>query len=149
MLPPRFRSLLLPWMTGQFGDGKAPGKQIGATTRNLLAHVQARTQLFALETREAYAELAGRSLFGAVGGLLLFIGYVLVLTCVTPLLAESLHTRWQFVGLGFAALHLVAGGAVLWEARRRFAAVLYECTLSELEKDRQWLARNHPAPPGN
>lgn len=136
-------------MASPFGDNSLPGKQIGATTRNLVAHLQARTQLLALETREAYGELCGRSFFGAIGSLLVLIGYLLALTCLIPLLAESLHTRWQFVGLVLAAVHLVAGGVVFWIARRRFSAVLYECTLSELEKDRQWLARNQPATPGN
>ncbi len=136
-------------MAGPFGDDGVPGKQIGVTTRNLIAHLQARTQLLALETREAYRELCGRSLFGAIGALLILIGYLLTLTCVVPLLAESLKVRWQFVGLVLAALHLIAGLVVLWIARRRFSAVLYECTLSELEKDRQWLARNQPATPRN
>jgi uncharacterized membrane protein YqjE len=136
-------------MIGPFGQDKVPGRQIGTTTRNLLTHLQARTQLLALETREAFRELSGRSLFWAVGGLLLLIGYLLVLTCLIPLLAEWMHTRWQFVGLGVASLHLIAGGIVLWVARRRFSAVLYECTLTELEKDRQWLAKNQTASPGN
>lgn len=136
-------------MTGPFGPDKIPGRQIGATTRNLLTHLQARTQLLALETREAFRELSGKSLFWAIGGLLLLIGYLLVLTCVIPLLAEWLGIRWQFVGLGCAALHLIAGGIVLWVARRRFSAVLYECTLTELEKDRQWLARNQTVSRGN
>lgn len=136
-------------MTFPFGDDRTPGTQIGSTTRNLLTHLQARTQLLALETREAFRELSGRTLFGAIGGLFILIGYLLALTCLTPLLADALHTRWQFVGLVFAALHLIAGGIVLWIAKQRYAAVLYECTLSELEKDRQWLARNQTASPGN
>jgi uncharacterized membrane protein YqjE len=136
-------------MANPFGENSPPGRQIGVTTRNLVAHLQARTQLLALETREAYGELCGRSLFGAIGGLFLLIGYLLALTCLIPLLAESLHTRWQFVGLFLATLHLIAGLIVFWIARRRFSAVLYECTLSELEKDRQWLAKNQPVTPGN
>jgi uncharacterized membrane protein YqjE len=136
-------------MTGPFGQNKAPGRQIGVTTRNLLTHLQARTQLLAVETREAFAELSGRSLFWATGGLLLLIGYLLVLVCLMSLTSHWLRTRWEFVGLSFAALHFIAGAAVLWSAKRRFSAVLYECTLSELEKDRQWLARNQDVSPRN
>jgi uncharacterized membrane protein YqjE len=136
-------------MTGPFGQDKAPGRQIGVTTRNLLTHLQARTQLLALETREAFRELSGRSLFSAIGALLLLIGYLLVMASLLSLMSHWLHTRWEFVGLGFASIHLLAGGIVLWIAKRRFSAVLYECTLSELEKDRQWLARNQNVSPGN
>jgi uncharacterized membrane protein YqjE len=142
-------------MTGWFGrtpgpaetSGDSAGSPFGVAARHFLAHFQARALLLAVETREAFRELSGRSLHAAAGGLLLLIGYALLLACAVPLLADAFRTRWEFVGLGLAGLHLAAGGFVLRRAGRPLPSPLFALTLDELEKDRQWLSRTPPDSP--
>jgi len=140
-------------MTRWFGrsspgqDPEGDGSPFGVAARHVLVHFQARALLLAVETREAFREISDRSRHAAVGALLLMIGYLLLMTSAVPLLAEAWHTRWQYVGLGLAGLHLAAGGFILRQSRRSLPSPLFANTLNELEKDRQWLARTPPDSP--
>lgn len=121
--------------------------QVKATARAFLAYLQIRSQLFALECREA-ATLGGRQLMvSLVAGAMLLIGYVLLTVCLIVLIATALRVFWIWPALFFALAHLAGGSGVWWYAQTRLKKPLFEATLSELEKDQEWITRNLPSYP--
>lgn len=118
-----------------------------STARSLLAYLQIRAQLFALECKEASVLTGRRFAVWFLAGLLLFVGYSLLVVSLIELLASALGLRWVWPALLFAALHLGGGAAVWWLALTRLKRPLFEATLQELEKDQQWITQNLPSNP--
>ena len=121
--------------------------QVKATVRSFLGYLQIRSQLFALECREA-AHFGGRQLVVCLlGGALLLVGYALLIVSAIALIASALHVLWVWPALVFALLHLAGGSLLWWFAQTRLKRPLFEATLSELEKDQEWITRNLPSHP--
>ena len=127
-------------------SGHASGlkDQIISTSRTFLAYFQARAQLFAIEAREASDQIGKRVVFFAIGGALAFLGYVLLVVALIPILASTLEIAWQMMALIAAGLHLGAGITILILAAKAFSKPSFEESQNELEKDREWLARHLP-----
>lgn len=121
--------------------------QLKATARSFLAYVQIRTQLFALECREAATEGGRQLLVSLVAAVLFFLGYALLLVCLIERTSVWLRVPWVWPALILALLHLLAGSAVWWFAQTRLKRPLFEATLAELEKDQEWITRNLPSRP--
>lgn len=121
--------------------------QLKATARSFLAYVQIRTQLFALECREA-ATVGGRQLLVSLTAAFLFLlGYALVIVCLIERISFWLQLPWVWPTLVLGMVHLLAGSAVWWFAQTRLKRPLFEATLAELEKDQEWITRNLPSRP--
>lgn len=118
--------------------------QILSSARTFLAYFQARALLLAIEAREAYDQTGRRLAFTAAGGAILFLGYVLLLTALIPLIAEWWGVAWGVVCFIAAAIHIIGGGVLLLLARLLFSNPMFEETQNEIEKDREWLSRNIP-----
>lgn len=118
--------------------------QIVGASRTFLAYFQARAQLFTLEAREASEQMGKRITFLAIGGGLLFLGYLLLLAGLIPLLADATGLSWKVIGLIAAAIHLIVGVIFVLIARKNYSEPTFEESQNELEKDREWLARNLP-----
>lgn len=127
------------------GDNGSLKQQLVSTTRTFLGHFQARAQLFVLEAYEASRILGTRAAHLAIGGSLLLLGYVLFVVAFIPLIADSLSIPWEFVCLVAAGLHVLAGGLLLRFAKEVFSKPMFESTLNELEKDREWLHQKAPS----
>ncbi|MFT5465840.1 MAG: putative membrane protein YqjE [Verrucomicrobiales bacterium] len=123
--------------------GNLKGQIIGAS-RTFLAYFQARAQLFSLEAREASDQIGKRLTYMAIGGALLFLGYVLLVAGLIPVIADSLEVSWKLVSLIAAALHVCGGAVFIVIGLKAFSNPTFEETQNELEKDREWLARNLP-----
>lgn len=121
--------------------------QLKSMARSFLAYLQIRSQLFALECREA-ATVGGRQLaVSFAAGALVLVGYALLLACLVELSSSALGVRWVWPAFVLALLHLAGGSFVWWLAQNRFRKPLFEATLSELEKDQEWISRNLPSRP--
>ena len=72
-------------------------------------------------------------------GIFLVFGYFVALAAGISLAASHYEIRWEYVAGGVAAGHLALGIIAFLTARARFSKPLFEHTLKELEKDRQWL----------
>lgn len=110
-----------------------------------MAYAQIRTQLFALEAKEASKLLGSRLFYIATGGALLFLGYLLLLAGLIPWIATQMEVSEQAVCIVVALIHLIGGGVLLYLAKTTFESPMFEATLKEIEKDQQWLARNVPS----
>ncbi|MEM7012462.1 MAG: phage holin family protein [Verrucomicrobiota bacterium] len=118
--------------------------QIIGTSRTFLAYIQARAQLFALEAREASEQTGRRLAYFAIGGGITFLGYAILVVALVPLIAKWLSVDWHLIGLVFAFLHVAVGIGILRYATKAFSKTPFEESQNELEKDREWLARNLP-----
>jgi len=107
---------------------------------NLLALLQNRIELFAVELQEEKYRALQAVLWLSVGVILLFLGLALA---VGTLALWTWHC-WGFPGLcGLTGLLLVAGALVLGVMWKRLSstATPFSGTLEELKKDREWLQR--------
>lgn len=138
--------------------GPSPTQDTGAAgrVRGLvhagLRYVEIRGKLLQLETQEAGAHVSKVSvrLVLALGAL--FMAGFLAMPAIVVLATEYLKQhwawmRWEYVALALAVLHLFTGFILLLAAARRWKRVqLFEESLNQLQKDREWLAQ-HPQPP--
>jgi uncharacterized membrane protein YqjE len=108
--------------------------------------------LLQIEAQEAgsHSSKVGVRLVLALSALL--VAWMLFVPAVVVLGAELLKQhwawmRWEYLALALAALHLLIGFILLSAAARRWKRFrLFEETLNQLQKDREWLARNQQPP---
>ncbi|NNC89659.1 MAG: phage holin family protein [Akkermansiaceae bacterium] len=126
-------------------DGRAPQPSIGA---RLHTYLQARLDLFALESKEAAGVVARQGVLGVLLALAAFFAYVLILAAAVSLLGQWLASAWpdafatvgwEVAALGFGLLHVLAAAAFFLLLRRKPDPPLFEYTRSEFQKDREWL----------
>jgi uncharacterized membrane protein YqjE len=106
---------------------------------SLAGFFEARVSLFARESKGALLHLL--LLAGAVMMALVLIasGYVFLIVGVIFGIAHALGISWVWIALSAAALHfLLAIGCVIF-ARMQFTKPMFETSLQELKKDREWL----------
>lgn len=103
----------------------------------ILALLQNRLQLFAVELQEERYRVLQSLIWLAVGGMLIFLGLTVGLGALVVFVWDTMGV----LGLiGVCALLLIAGGvvlAVMWN-RLKSAGTPFSGTLSELRKDREW-----------
>ena len=115
------------------------GSLAGSVLESILAYLDARVSLFKLESKEASGNLVRRALLLVIAAIFLIFGYFIAITAGISLAATRLETPWEYIALGTAAAHASLGILALLIARTRFSRPLFEHTLKEIEKDRQWL----------
>ena len=122
--------------TGLFTHGAAA---LAAAVR----YVKARLSLAGIEAREAGAHyglaavMVGAALFIAV------LGYVFLVITLVFAIASAFNSdhAWLWVMAAAALLHLAGAAALLWLAMRRVGKGAFPMTLSEFQKDQQWLTQ--------
>jgi uncharacterized membrane protein YqjE len=112
--------------------------------RGFLAHAvemfQIRLELALLESKHALAHflfvlaLAGAALVGAA------LAYLLVVFSLALALVEWAGWSLLQTVLLLAALHAVAAAAFGWFAFTRLKRPVFQATIAELQKDKEWLA---------
>lgn len=121
--------------------------QVKAVIRALLGYFQIRSQLLALECREAATVGRRQLLVSLVAGTLLVVGYALLVVCLIKLLSTVFHIAWVWPAFVLGLLHVACGSVTWWFAQNRLNRPLFEATLAELEKDQEWITRNIPSQP--
>ncbi len=113
-----------------------------------LRYTEARGKLFQIEAQEAGSHVARVGASGLLAIGCLAVAWLLAMPAVVVLLAEWLQPRWtwlrwEHVALGLAAVHLLLGLIFFSAARNRWRRVrLFEESLNQLQKDREWVARS-------
>ncbi len=111
----------------------------GSVLDSILAYLDARIELFKVESREASTNLIRRALLLVVAAVFLIFGYFIAIVAGVALAAAHFETPWEYIALGTAAAHAALGILAMLIARTRFSRPLFEHTLKEIEKDREWL----------
>jgi threonine/homoserine efflux transporter RhtA len=133
-------------------DPFAPGASI--TTLRLrglvqagLAYAMARGKLFQIEAQEAgqHASQLGLTTGLAAGSL---IGaWLLLLPAIVSLTAKKLDQPWEYVALALGVLHLIISLLLLQRVKARLPQLkLFEESLNQFQKDREWIAGNQLPP---
>ena len=67
------------------------------------------------------------------------MGYVFLVVSAVVGIAHLLGTSWPVVALVVALLHFIIAGVLLLVARSRITKPMFQDTVDELKKDREWL----------
>ena len=67
------------------------------------------------------------------------MGYVFLIVSAVVGIAHLLGTSWPVVALVVALLHFIIAGVLLLVARSRITKPMFQDTVDELKKDREWL----------
>ena len=67
------------------------------------------------------------------------MGYVFLIVSAVVGLAHLLRTSWPVVALVVALVHFIIAGVLLLVARSRIIKPMFQDTVEELKKDREWL----------
>jgi uncharacterized membrane protein YqjE len=106
-----------------------------------LAYAEARGKLFQIETQEAayHATHIGK---GAALGIGAVIGAWLLLTpALVSLIAKAASQPWEYIAIVIGAVHLIIAFVLLRRVQARLPQVrLFEESLNQLQKDREWIA---------
>src|ERR1700746_2580817 len=97
---------------------------------------------FALAAQESKA--AGLQILILIGCVvaalaLCVMGYVFLIVSAVVGLAHLLATSWPVVALVVALVHFIIAGVLLLVARSRITKPMFQDTVEELKKDREWL----------
>ena len=73
--------------------------------------------------------------------------WLLLVPAGVSLLAKKLNQPWEYVAAALGGLHLLIGGVLLLRLKSRLPQVrLFEESLNQLQKDREWIAGNQQRP---
>jgi len=105
----------------------------------LAGFLESRVGLFARESKTAL--LHGLVLVACLVGaaVLALFGYVFLIASVIAGVAHGLHISWVWITLAAAGLHFILALVCLLIARSRMNKSMFEATIAELKKDREWL----------
>jgi uncharacterized membrane protein YqjE len=67
------------------------------------------------------------------------MGYVFLIVSAVVGIAHLFGTSWPVVALVVALLHFIIAGVLLLVARSRITKPMFQDTVDELKKDREWL----------
>lgn len=102
------------------------------------AWLKARTELFAIEAKEASDLTQKRARWAGTGFALLSLGYILFLAGLIGWISQRFSVSWTLISMAVGALHIIPG--VLFLTRSAGAKEpLFEETRNELKKDQEWL----------
>ena len=105
----------------------------------LLAYVETRAALLAVESKAMLLQLAAVIAF-ALGALIAVVfGYVFVLASLIAGIAHRSGVSWTWIALGAGLLHIGLALVCVWLAKAKLTGRLYPETRAELKRDQQWL----------
>ena len=130
-------------------DAPPPVKDsVALFARGLQQYLEARSELLAIESREAARLAVRKAIVGGAVASFTFFAYGLVLCAAVSLAGRWLESSfprvfdkigWECAALIIGLLHVVAGIVFLTALRRKSDRPLFEITRREFQKDRQWL----------
>ncbi len=105
----------------------------------VVAFFESRFVLLAQESKSAAVQLL--ILVGCIIAAiaLCVMGYVFLIVSAVVGLAHLLGTSWPVVALVVALLHFIIAGVLLLVARSRITKPMFQDSIDELKKDREWL----------
>ena len=108
-----------------------------------LRYVEARGKLFQIEAQEAGTHVSGVGVLAVLSLGCLMVAWLLAMPAAVVLIADYLKARWEHVALVMAGAHVLFGLLFLLAAQRRWRRVrLFEESLNQFQKDREWVARS-------
>ena len=109
---------------------------------------QSRFALFAQESKAALVQLLVLGACLVLALILCLLGYVFLVAGAVVGVAQLVEISWLWTAIAAAGIHFVIAIVLLLTARSRMTKPVFPATLSELEKDREWLnnlnATNQP-----
>lgn len=107
----------------------------------LALYFEARLRLVQIESKEAGSRVVALLFLAVISLSLLALGWLIAIPALLWLIAEKLDQPWYLVALVAAVIHLFLGFILLLTLKLKLGKLrLFEDTLNELQKDRQWLA---------
>jgi uncharacterized membrane protein YqjE len=109
--------------------------------RTVVLYLEARARLLQIEGEEAGAKLLIVAALGVLTVSLLVTGWLIALPALLILAADAAGWEWWRMALALAAAHLFLGLLALAVLKRRIKRLrLFDASISQLQKDREWLA---------
>lgn len=109
-----------------------------STGEAIASYLAARSELFAIEAREAARHGAGRLVSLAAAALLALAGYLLVLSGLVGWLSHLTGLPWFGIAFLLAMLHVLVAGVMALRLKRPLPPV-FPLSRQELQKDTAWL----------
>ena len=126
-------------------QASGPQSALLSLVGTLALYVEARLRLVQIESREAGVRLVSLALIAAIALGLTALGWLIAVPALIWLISEKLSQPWYLVALVAGALHLAVGFILLLTLKIKLGRLrLFEDTLNELQKDREWLAPKKP-----
>ncbi len=107
--------------------------------------ISARSELILVELAEFRRQSARRAALLVLAMLAAASGWLLLLAGSVPLLAQAFGLSWPLMALILAALHIALVGVFLTLARRN-SSPAFSATISEFQKDREWIENINKTP---
>lgn len=111
---------------------------------SLAGYIQARLELFTLETGDAADVIVRRLAWLILGFFFLILGYGLLLAAGVAWLANRFNVPWWETALILSLIHIVIGWFFLRVGKRKISHLVFDQTRKELQKDREWLGNQNP-----
>jgi uncharacterized membrane protein YqjE len=125
-------------------NGPAADAGLVAHTREFLAsladYLRARLQLTGVESKEAFVHYFKLLVWLVIGLLVAVFGYLFLCIGAVVLIARLLNVAWPWVMVVTALLHFGAAAACAFIAKARLAEPMFQATLQEFHRDKQWLS---------
>ncbi len=131
-----------PQDSGKAFPGGAASHALGSMPAAVLRYLEARGILLSVEGQEAAQSIFQAVFRGAIGAIFGFTGWLLLMTGLVILLVMRADWSWAMATVVVGLVNLVFAAVFAYAASRRITATRwFEQTLSELGKDRAWLAQ--------
>lgn len=130
--------------SGNFPAPSAPSEPADWKTA-VMDLIAARTELIRLELVEFRRQSARRAALLILAVLSGASAWILLLAGAIPLLADASGLSWPIVALLLGVLHLIVLG-ILLNLARRSSGPAFTATLSEFQKDREWIENLNKTP---
>ena len=112
-----------------------------------LVYLRTRLLLFQLEFKEAAASARRQAVLYAMGAAALTIAYAVSLAGTIAALARVFQISWDILAIGAGGVHAIAAFCFFLLIRRLKQQQPFRESLTQLEKDRQWLESKTEPPP--
>ena len=117
-----------------------PTSELKELASSLLLYAEARGRLLQIEASEAGSKVGGVAVSGILAVVGLILAWVLAMPALVWMLAERVGWHWSRVALAAAGAHLLIGLLFFTVVRVRLKRLrLFEASLAELRKDREWI----------
>jgi uncharacterized membrane protein YqjE len=118
-----------------------PGRAVASWASILLDYVDLKANLLAVESKEAVSHFIALLVMVAVLVVLVLCSVLMYGAFLLYLIALLLHLPWGWSALICGGLLTVAGVVVFFLLRARLRKPVFQLTIKDLAKDREWLTR--------
>lgn len=104
-------------------------------------YLHARLKLLQLESKEVLVHVLVMAFLLGAAVALVFLGYIFLIGALVMLVYAWTGIDWPWVLLAFGGGHLILAFALVLAARARFTRKMFEETLHQLRRDKEWLSK--------